>query len=118
MGFLAFVAQFIYCATVHTLSLHHSPSLLSQLLSLMAAEDGAACHNQQPTFNLTNQCRDSISVDGVVVVFIGVVYQCITDSLYGGIILLNIEQLNEVETDLVERYDVPLTKQSHPRCYE
>ena len=30
----------------------------------------------------------------------------------------NIEQLNEVETDLVERYDVPLTKQSHPRCYE
>ena len=46
--------------------------------------------------------------------FIGDVYQCITDSLYGGIILLNIEQLNEVETDLVERYDVPLTNKVTP----
>jgi len=35
----------------------------------------------QPTTNLTNQCRDSISADGAVVVFIGVVYPCITDSL-------------------------------------
>ena len=31
--------------------------------------------------------------------------------IYGGIIfiILNIEQLNEVETDLVERFDVPVT---------
>ena len=66
----------------------------------------------QPTAtNLTNRFRDSINVDGVVIV----VYRGHVLIYNGPIIwrhyLLNIEQLNEVETDLVERYDVPLTKQ-------
>ena len=42
----------------------------------------------QPTTNLTNRCRDSISFNVIW-------WHC----------LLNIEQLNEVETGLVERFD-------------
>jgi hypothetical protein len=46
MGFLAYLAQYYplrYCT--YPLIAHS----ISQLLSLMAAEDGTACHNQQPT---------------------------------------------------------------------
>ena len=54
-----------------------------------------------------------ISIDGAVVVFMGVVCQCIADSLWR-YYLLNIEQLKGVETDLVERFDVPMTNKATP----
>ena len=73
MGSLKFVAQLYTCATVRTLSSHYSLSLLYQLLSLTAAEDGIACHNQQPTLPII-QYRDSIIINGAVIVFIRVVY--------------------------------------------
>ena len=87
---------------------------ISALPSLTAAEDGEhATSNNQPYHY--QSIWDSISINGVVVIFLGVVYTIsITDPLYGGIIVLHIEQLNEVEMDL-ERFDRSTDKQSHPR---
>ena len=60
----------------------------SLLAIILLVKELAKCHKRYhtgkkplPTTNLTNQCRDSISADGAVVVIIGVVYPCITDSL-------------------------------------
>ena len=79
MGFLAYRAQYYLILSIAP---PYIPSHSTTPPSLLSRYGGWQRRSMpQPTTNLTNQCRDSISADGAVVVFIGVVYPCITDSL-------------------------------------
>ena len=79
MGFLAYRAQYYLILSI---ALLYIPSHCTLDISAPIFNGGWRRRSMpQPTTNLTNQCRDSISVNGVVILFMGVVYPCITDSL-------------------------------------